>query len=69
MSYQSSIKHSSQSSLNSVPFQKLVITLDDKNEESLSGGALSGGAKGKFERYKPHINAGNFDEPIILIWV
>jgi len=45
-----SIKKGSQSSLNSAPLGEFVVTLDEKNEE-----LLSGGAKEKFVRTKPHV--------------
>ncbi|MEP6516185.1 hypothetical protein [Microcoleus vaginatus] len=55
MSYQSLIKKAAQPKLNSVPLQKLVLTLDEQAEE-----LLSGGAKEQFIRHKPHVNAGSF---------
>lgn len=38
MFYQSSIKKSSQSSLNSAPLRELVVTLNEQTEEFFSGG-------------------------------
>jgi hypothetical protein len=44
-------KNSSKSNLNSQLLRELLITLDEQNEE-----LLSGGAKEKFHRTKPHVN-------------
>jgi hypothetical protein len=55
MSYQSINQKAAQPKFNSVPLQKLVLTLDEQAEE-----LLSGGAKEKFIRHKPHVNAASF---------